>query len=301
MNNHALPFRPAPRAERFLPTAAGNVKKLLFALVAALLLSGAQAEAKRCGYWLHGKNMKDVDVRALAALGTTDVFLNEYAFTAHGRKDVAAWIAKAHEAGLDIHVWMQAFYNGKWINPVKDGVPDTGLFDEKIARALAYARMRGVAGIHFDYVRYPGTAYKTSGGADAVSEFVRQAATRLHKASPRIVVSVALMPETTSSLRYYGQDYAVISQYMDVVLPMIYKGNYKQTTPWIASTTAWYVKNSKGAKVWSGLQGYKSDEDTSPLPLQEIAADAESALKAGAAGIVIFRWGVANLIPFRKD
>ena len=270
-------------------------------LLAALAMSCAQAGPKHCGYWLHGKDMKDVDVRSLASLGATDLFLNEHAFKAHAHADVESWIAKAHVAGLSIHIWMQAFYYGEWINPVKDGVPDLGLFDEKIKRAQSYARIRGVSGIHFDYVRYPGTAYKTPGGAAAVSEFARQAATRLHKTSPRIVVSVALMPETTSSLRYYGQDYAVISRYMDVVLPMIYKGNYKKATPWIASTTEWYVKNSKGAKVWSGLQGYKSDEDTSPLPAPEIAADAESALKAGAAGVVIFRWGTANLIPFRKD
>jgi len=77
--------------------------------------------------------------------------------------------------------------------------------------------------------------------------------------------------------------------------------NRGKSRPWIASTTTWYVKNSKGAKVWFGLQGYKSYADTSPLPMPEITADAESALKAGAAGGVIFRWGVTNLIPFRKD
>ena len=269
-------------------------------MVAMLAAFCAQADTKHCGYWLHGKNMKDVDVRSLASFGTTDIFLNEYAFTAHGQEDVESWIAKADAAGLNVHIWMQAFYHGKWINPVKDGTPDTGLFDEKIKRAQSYARIRGVAGIHFDYVRYPGTAYKTPGGAAAVSEFVKQAVTRLHQSSPRLVVSVALMPETMSSLYYYGQDYAVISQYMDVVIPMIYKGNYKKTTPWIAATTKWCVENSKGAKVWAGLQGYKSDDDTSMLPTSEISTDVETALNAGANGAVIFRWGVTNLVAFKK-
>ena len=277
------------------------IPKLVCGAIAALAAFCANASSKHCGYWLHGKNMKDVDVRSLASLGTTDVFLNEHAFKVHGQKDVESWIAKANAAGLKVHVWMQAFYNGKWINPVKDGIPDQALFDEKISSAQSYARTSGVAGIHFDYVRYPGTAYKTPGGADAISEFVKQAVARLHQTSPRIVVSVALMPETTSSLHYYGQDYAVISQYMDVVLPMIYKGNYKKTTNWIASTTKWYVENSKGAKVWAGLQGYKSDDDTSKLPMTEITADVEVALKAGASGAVIFRWGVSNLVAFRKN
>ena len=104
------------------------------------------------------------------------------------------------------------------------------------------------------------------------------------------------MPETTANLHYYGQDAAALTQYLDVIVPMIYKGNYKKTTSWIEETTRWFVKNSKGAKVWAGLQGYKSDEDTSKLPLPEITADVEAALKAGADGTVIFRWGITHLV-----
>ena len=276
----------------------GFIPKLACCALAALTAFCASAESKHCGYWLHGKNMKDVDVRSLASLGTTDVFLHEHAFTVHGQKDVEEWNAQADAAGLKVHIWTQAFYNGKWINPVKDGAPDRSLFDEKIARALSHARIRGVAGVHFDYVRYPGTAYKTPGGAEAVSAFVRLAATRLHQTSPRLVVSAALMPETTANKHYYGQDLGAITQYLDVVVPMIYKGNYKKTTSWIEETTKWFVKNSKGAKVWAGLQGYKSDEDTSKLPAPEITADVEAALKAGAEGAVIFRWGVTHFVTF---
>ena len=282
--------------QSFNPIETGFFLKLIFCTFAALSTLRASAESKHCGYWLHGKTMKDVDVPSLVSVGTTDVFLHEYAFTAHERKDVETWIAQADAAGLKVHIWMQVFYNGKWINPVKDGAPDRSLFDEKIARAQSYARMRGVAGVHFDYVRYPGTAHKTPGGADAVSEFVRLAATRLHQVSPRLVVSAALMPETTANKYYYGQDYEAITQHLDVVVPMIYKGNYKKTTSWIKETTRWFVKNSKGAKVWAGLQGYKSDEDTSKLPASEITADVGAALKAGAAGAVIFRWGVTNRV-----
>ena len=273
--------------------------KLICGLVAAWTAFGAAADTKRCGYWLHGRTMKDVDLRALAASGATDVILHEHAFKVHGQNDVEAWIAQANAAGLKVHIWMQAFYNGKWINPVKDGVPDRSLFDEKIARAQSHAKIPGVAGIHLDDVRYPGTAFKTPGGTQAVSEFVRLAATRLHQTSPRLVVSAALMPETTSNEHYYGQDYAALSKHLDVVIPMIYKGNYKKTTSWIASTTKWYVKNSKGAQVWAGLQGYKSDEDTTPLPTPEITADVKAALDAGAAGAVLFRWGVTNFVEVK--
>lgn len=268
-----------------------------FSMQAGLAPSGS----RHLGYWLHGRNMKDVDVRSLVSSGTTDVILHEHAFKVHGRKDVETWIANANAAGLKVHVWTQVFYNGGWINPVKDGAIDKGLFDEKIKRAESYARIRGVAGVHLDYVRYPGTAYKTPGGTAAISEFVRRAATTIHHVSPSIVVSAALMPETTANERYYGQDYAALSKHLDVVIPMVYKGNYKKTTTWIASTTKWYVANSKGAKVWAGLQGYKSEEDTSKLPKSEITADVKAALDAGATGAIIFRWGVTDLGAFKEN
>ena len=278
----------------------GFFHKLICGALAVLTAFCASAESKHYGYWLHGKTMKDVDVPSLVSVGTTDVILHEHAFKAHGQKAVEEWIAQADAAGLKVHIWMQVFYNGKWINPVKDGAPDRKLFDEKIARAQSYARMRGVSGIHFDYVRYPGSAYKTPGGADAVSEFARLAASRLHQTAPRLVVSAALMPETTANLHYYGQDTAALTQYLDVIVPMIYKGNYKKPTSWIEETTRWFVKHSKSAKVWAGLQGYKSDEDTSKLPASEITTDVEAALKAGTDGAVIFRWGVTNLVKMRR-
>ncbi len=285
--------------------------KLAMCAVAALVAFGLRADSARTaakdgagvkhyGYWLHGKNMKDVDLGLLSSSGATDIFLHEYAVTKHGLSEVESWIAKANAAGIKIHIWTQVFYNGGWINPVKDGTLDAELFDERIGRAKRSAQIKGVAGIHFDYLRYPGTAYKTAGGTGAVSEFARRAAAQLHQVNSNLVVSVALMPETISSEHYYGQDYAAISKYMDVVIPMIYKGNYKKESPWIAATAKWYVENSKGAKVWAGLQGYKSDEDTAPLPASEIAADAELSFEAGSDGVVIFRWGVTNLIARKK-
>ena len=84
--------------------------KLICGMVAAWAtlgaLAGNPADTRHCGYWLHGRTMKDVDVRSLAAFGTTDVFLHEHAFTVHGQKDVEAWIAQATAAGLKVHIWM---------------------------------------------------------------------------------------------------------------------------------------------------------------------------------------------------
>ena len=52
---------------------------------------------------------------------------------------------------------------------------------------------------------------------------------------------------------------------MDLVLPMVYKGNYHKDTGFIQSISEWYVKNSKAASVWIVLLSYKNDDDVTEL------------------------------------
>jgi hypothetical protein len=258
------------------------------------------ASSKGYGYWVFGSDMKKVNLNTLASQGTTDLFLNFYAIQAHGQSAVESWIASANKLGMRVHIWMQAFYDGDWINPVKNGAPNQAFFNQKIAEAKKYAKIKGVAGVHIDYLRYPGNAYKTSGGTAAINEFVKQITSAVHGVNSNLIVSCAIMPETTDNKYYYGQDMAVISKYMDVVIPMIYKGNYESGTSWIKSTTKWFVDNSKGAQVWAGLQGYYSDSNVVNLPSSEIKGDSQAAINGGATGVIIFRWGVTNFVNFKS-
>ena len=97
---------------------------------------------------------------------------------------------------------------------------------------------------------------------------------------------------------YYGQDYSVISKYMDVVIPMIYKGNYEASSLWITTTAKWFADNSKGAQVWAGIQGYESDNNPTNLTVSELKDDAKAAIDGKAGGVIIFRYGNTNLINF---
>ena len=252
------------------------------------------------GYWVFGSDMKSVNLNTLASQGTSDLFLNFYALTAHGQSAVESWIASANKLGIRVHIWMQAFYDGDWINPVKNGSPNQAFFNQKIAEAKKYANLKGVAGVHIDYLRYPGNAHATSGGTAAINSFVKQITQAVRSVNPNLILSCAVMPETTDNKYYYGQDMATISQYMDVVIPMVYRGNYNSETAWIKSTTKWFVDNSKGAKIWSGLQGYVSDENTAKLSPSAIKTDSQSAINGGAAGVIIFRWGVTNFVNFKS-
>ena len=252
------------------------------------------------GYWVFGADMKNVDLKSLAAKGTTDIFLNFYAIKLHGQSAVESWIASANSYGMRVHIWMQAFYDGSWINPVKNGAANTAYFNQVISEAKKYAAIKGVAGIHFDYMRYPGTAHKTSGGTDAISQFAKLASESLHALNSKLIVSCSMMPETTSNIKYYGQDLAAISTYMDVVIPMVYKGNYQKTSSWVSTVTKWFVDNSNGAAIWVGLQGYNSDSDTTKLTTTDITKDAQTALNTKSSGVVIFRWGITNFVDFNS-
>ena len=251
------------------------------------------------GYWLFGSNMKKVDLNLLANKGTTDIFLNYQAITLHGESTVVNWIDNANKLGIRVHIWMQTFHYGStWINPVKNGAPNYAEFDKIINKAKHYASIKGVSGIHFDYLRYPGNAYKTKGSTNAISTFVKRACNALHASHPKTILSAAIMPEKTSSAYYYGQDYSVISQYMDIVMPMIYKGNYHKDSSWITTTTKWYKTNSKGAKVWVGLQSYKSDADVTKLSYNALKTDSQAALNGNADGVLMFRWGLSQMLDF---
>ena len=252
-------------------------------------------------YWLYGADMESVDLKDLASNGVTDIFLNFKSYELYGKSGVESWISSASSNGINVHMWVQVFYESNtWTNPVKNGNVNTAFFNTKINEIKEYSAIKGLSGIHLDYLRYPGTAYKTTGGTAAINSFVKQAVTAIKSINSDLKVSCALMPETTSSAYYYGQDYATLSQYLDIVIPMVYKGNYGKDSSWITTTTQWYVKNSKGSEVWTGLQTYVSDDDTTKLSVSALTTDISAAYSGGANGVVLFRLGASNSVNFNS-
>ena len=115
------------------------------------------SETKHFGYWVFGKDMESVNLKTLKNNGVTDIFLNFYAFTVHGESKVLSWIKSAKDNKIDVHIWMQCFYDGEWRNP------KTTDLTSKLKEAKKYANLSGVKGVHLDYLRYPGNAHKTEG------------------------------------------------------------------------------------------------------------------------------------------
>lgn len=252
------------------------------------------------GYWVWSTHMNSVNFDYMKKIGTKHIFLNAKAVTAHGKTAVENFITNAHSHGIKVHLWMQVFYkDGKWQYPVsKNGKYKTSLINSKVKLAKSYAKIKGVDGIHFDYLRFPGNAYKYKNAAAAVNMFTKKASSEIHKINSSITVSAALMPEPSSMKYYYGQDYKTLTKYLDVVVPMIYKGNYNAGTSWILKITNTFVKQSSHAQVWSGIQTYKSDSNTAKLTSSQLMADADAAGLGGAQGVILFRFGLVNDINF---
>ena len=253
------------------------------------------------GYWVLYSHMYDLDLASLASQGTKHIFLHCYAVNAYGAGAVSSWAHQANSYGIKVHLWMQVAYDGSWHGIAnKDGTYNYDLINSRVNEARYYASISGISGVHFDYLRFGGTAYKFPTAAESINYFVSTAVSAIKSVNPNCLVSAALMPEPNNMLYYDGQDYPTLTKYLDLVLPMVYKGNYHQNTEWIQSITKWFVDNSNGAQVWTGLQAYRSDDDVTRLSVSELAGDSQASLNGGARGVVMFRWGVTNFINFNN-
>ena len=245
--------------------------------------------------------MNNLNLASLSSQGTKHIFLHSYAFTAYGTSSVLSWINTARSYGINVHIWMQICYDGNWIRPINDdGSFKYSFIAGKVNEARYYASLSGVAGVHLDYLRFGGTAHYYSNSAEVINYIVTQIYSAVKSVNPNCILSAAIMPEPNMLIYYYGQDIPTISKYLDVIVPMIYKGNYGKNTAWIQQTTKEFVEMSNGAQVWSGLQTYRSDEDITRLSYNELFGDAQASLNGGARGVTMFRWGITNYIDFNK-
>ena len=255
------------------------------------------------GEWIENdgailKNMK--------ALGYDHILLNFSAFeTENKMKTTSKFLHLAAEAGMMVHVWMQAFYNnGTWISPVIDAENryDQALFDRIVAEAKGYITEYGAQGIHLDYIRFGGTAYKHNPSAEitgvgAVTECCRQVREGIDAVGENIVLSAAMMAENQAAY-YYGQNPAKMGQYVDVFMPMIYRyhGGSAKDSDATCKQRARLFTTVTDKQVWAGITSYEYDGDAvKSLPAERIREDADLfADQTDCSGLVLFRYGLGN-------
>ena len=260
------------------------------------------------GYWAYSSDALSLNFTDLSEHGVTDILLNYYAYERFNQSFVESFALDAKEHGINIHIWAQIFYEGSWIRPVdRQGNVNYDFFDTKTAELEGYARTKGIAGIHYDYLRFSGSEYYSNtgwqnpGGKEAITYFVRQSTEAIRKINPDLIISAAIMPEYENLEYTYGVQYSEISKYFDVIMPMSYRGNYNKDTEWIKSVTQDFVDNSQGSEVWAGLQGYVDDDHSdNTLPVVEMINDTAAALDAGAKGVMVFKVNCCENIDFNN-
>ncbi len=280
-----------------------SIKKRHIALIAiifiiTLLLNGfatvALKDSVQNAVWVQGKHMNDVDLDNLSKNGVQNIFLHSSAVDEFGEKNVSNWAKKANEKGIKVHIWVQCFYNGTWVNPIDTDKKDFNYdyFNKKIDQIDKFAAIPGISGIQLDYIRYPGNAYEYNypngvTSTNAVSKFVSMVSDSLKDKD--VTLSATVMPEKEDE-KYYGQDVRTLSQYVDVIIPMAYSGNYNQDSSWIKETASYFKSLAWWSKVTMGIQVYDSDENETSLPVNTIKQNSKAALDGGADGIALFNW-----------
>ncbi|BAW30714.1 conserved hypothetical protein [Methanothermobacter sp. MT-2] len=243
------------------------------------------------GIWVHASMMDKVNFTTLKNKGITDIFLEQQAFTrAEYSTKLLKFLQDASNAGLRVNAWVICLQeNGTWLDPGNESN-----IEKLINRVQNLMNFPGVSGIHLDYIRYPGTAYNVPNATNIITGVVQRIYETVKSVNPTFLVSAALMPEMQGNAYYYGQDYGQLARYLDVLIPMAYKGNYNMTTDWIMAVTRYVKDNCGGKEVWTGLQTYKSDSDTNPIPKAELESDIMAALNGGATGYVLFKYGLID-------
>jgi methionine-rich copper-binding protein CopC len=108
----------------------------------------------------------------------------------------------------------------------------------------------------------------------------------------KILLSAALMPEDSVNNYYYGQDYNLLSKYLDFLSPMIYVGNYKEPASWIGTTVKYIESQANGKPVVAILQTYDSDSNPTPITTSQLDLDIKTAVSNGSDGYELFRYGL---------
>lgn len=274
------------------------------------------------GMWLWGSYMNRTNLGELKSHGINNIIVHEDVFTRNSPDDVVRWINEANGLGIKVHIWIQCFYkNGEWVKPVlENGSYNRTRFDEIIDKAVNYSKIGNVSGIHLDYLRYGGKAFNATGGYEnacgAITQLITELKANVTSVNPDILLSAAVMPElesdtvyynqtipfgTYADAYYYGQNISVLGDYLDYLIPMVYKGNYKRDTSWIGATISNFVRYETKAKIIAGLQCYVSDDNLMPTSSRELAGDVDVALNNGAYGFCFFRYGLFNYIDNLND
>ena len=237
-----------------------------------------------------GASVSSSTVKTWVNNGVTDVYVQTTASTGNTAK-LKQVVSLCKNTNIRVHGWVICFYTG---NGFDISSSRQNLVKNFISKVI---RISGVDGICLDYVRYSGSN-PSSVNANKVTNFVKEVKTLMNNYDSNLILSACVFAEGAGTKTYYGQDYAALSPYVDVMLPMAYKYDYNAGRSWLKSVTSYVVNHAKYSKVVTVLQTYKeTSSGLIQLSKSELEVDAQAVMGVGSYGYSLFRYGLISSYP----
>ena len=154
-------------------------------------------------------------------------------------------------------------------------------------------RISGVKGICLDYVRYSGS--RAGVDSTVITNFVKNCYNNIKNYNRSIELSACVFAEKGGTKTYYGQDYAALSEYLDVELLMAYRYDYNSGRSWLTDVTSYAATRATKCKVVTVVQTY--DKNINVLSKSELEADIQACISGGSKGWSLFRYGLISSYP----
>jgi hypothetical protein len=115
------------------------------------------------------------------------------------------------------------------------------------------------------------------------NEFILETLGDLRRATEGLDLSVFIIMLQEADRLARGQDVAAFAEIVDFLVPNTYHFEARRGSSWVGGGVL-ALKDSGAGSVWSGIQAYN-------IPEREIRDAIRSALRSGAEGVVLFRYG----------
>lgn len=172
-------------------------------------------------------------------------------------------------------------FEGIYIDPANTAARDHTLdvYEDIVTRYR-------VAGLHYDYVRYPQVTYaKTPEDHAYVTTLVRESAARIRRARPSAVISAAVFPDPAVARERVLQRWPEWAEegLVDLLCPMAYRRDSAEVARLLAAARAAAPKT----EMWGGLMGYAGETET-------LRTQVGAARDAGLEGAILFAYDGAQ-------
>lgn len=251
-------------------------------------------------------SISESTVKTWAANGITDVYIRMIEYdSSHRRATYTQLQPLVTKYGMRCHVVMNVLYQSVsqlWNYP--DTTRRVTWLTNEITKICNNLKFDGIC---FDYLRYTGTS--TTGGKTnltgkagttghtKIQSLLKNLTTQIKNKKKDTIISMTVMPETSTNSTYYGQNYKEINEYVDYQMPMVFKGNYNAGDTWIVNVIKYIQTETSASNVVAIIQTYNTDTDTTKRTKTDMDTTIKQIKTINILGVALFRYGLIDSYP----